>query len=119
MSERVSVRASQVACLEEVSLRDPCGFCHEREAVYTCLPFGPLDHVVFAKRDGHYRGFVAVPCCDWCKQRLTSGEALSAKVRGKSLLVSTWLVPRLFSNGETTPGTVEGDVDSLQRRKHA
>lgn len=115
VSERVSEPVTQVASLErarEGPTNVPiCEFCRERKAVYTCLPFGPMDYVVFATLGTPTRGFISVNCCDWCKQRLCSGEALSAKFHGKTFLVSTWMVPALFRESESEPsedGAIKG-----------
>lgn len=64
-----------------------CQMCRRNAAEWTCQPFGPDDTVTFTTPGNHYRGFVAMACCDECKQRIQAGETVEATYKGRTVTV--------------------------------
>ena len=57
----------------------------ENEAIWAWQPFGPDDAVegTFALPGSHYRGWPAVPCCDYHKERIQRGQGGKFRCKGK------------------------------------
>jgi hypothetical protein len=56
-----------------------CAVCKNAERDWTWQPFGPGSHPLdFTVPGSHYRGFPAIPVCQFCKQeRIEAGETVT------------------------------------------